>query len=193
MTDTVIMTKGETVDLKKQVPSLSKVRVAAGWDEKQGGPSMDLDLAAFILDTSGNVRGKDDFIFFNNLKNNNGSVTHLGDNLTGAGEGDDEIITIDLDALDPGVASVDVYVNIYNATGKGQSLADIDNCFVRIVNDEDQHEIAKFEITEAMTGDTMLFGQLVRNGETWEFVAKGDTRVSDLGAIATEYGLRAAA
>lgn len=154
---------------------------------------MDADLAVFILDSAGNVRGADDFIYFNNLKNNNGSVVHQGDNLTGEGDGDDEVVNINLEALDPGVARIDIYLDIYQAASKGQSLADVDNCFIRIVNDEDDSEIARFELTESLSGDTMLFGQLVRNGEAWEFVAKGDTRTAELGTIATEHGLRAAA
>lgn len=191
--DVVNLTKGETVNLTKAVPTLTKVRIGAGWDEKQGGATMDADLAVFALDKNGKVRGADDFIYFGNLKNNAGSIHHMGDNLTGEGEGDDEVVNIDLNGLDAGVESVAIYLDIYQAAQKGQSLADLDNCHIRVVNDADESEISRYDITEALTGDLMLFGHLTRTTDGWTFTADGQTRTAELTALVTEYGLQAAA
>ena len=193
MSDVVNLTKGDVVNLTKEVPSLKKVRIGAGWDEKEGGPTMDADLALFTLDSNGKVRGADDFIFHGKLKNNSGSVEHLGDNLTGEGEGDDETILVDLAALDPGVEEIAIYLDIYQAAQKGQTLADLDNCHIRILNDEDGKEISRYDIKEALTGDTMLFGTLTKSAEGWSFTANGETRTAEMGAIVAEYGLQAAA
>ena len=193
MSEVVNLSKGESVNLTKEVPTLKKVMIGAGWDEKQGGASMDADLALFTLNSNNQVRGADDFIYFGNLKNNSGSVVHHGDNLTGEGEGDDEVISVNLEALDPGVERVAIYLDIYQAAQKGQSLADIDNAHIRIVDEETGKEISRYDITEPLQGDTMYFGELNRTADGWTFTAKGETRTAELSAIVSEYGLQAAA
>ncbi len=192
MSDVINLTKGESVNLTKEVPSLKKVRIGAGWDEKEGGATMDADLALFTLDSNTKVRGADDFIYFGNLKNNSGSVQHQGDNLTGEGEGDDEVINVDLEGLDSGIERVAVYLDIYQAAKKGQTLADLDNCHIRIVDDETGKEISRYDITEPLEGDAMFFGELVRTEDGWTFTAKGETRTAELSVIVAEYGLQAA-
>ena len=193
MNEVVNLTKGESVNLTKAVPTLKKVYIGAGWDEKQSGATMDADLSLFTLNANNQVRGSDDFIYFGNLKNNSGSVVHHGDNLTGEGEGDDEVISVNLEALDPGVTCVAVYLNIYQSAQKGQSLADIDNAHIRIVDEDSGKEISRYDINEDLSGDTLYFGELNRTEDGWTFTAKGETRTANLSTIVSEYGLQAAA
>lgn len=184
----VNLTKGDSVNLTKAAPALAKVSVGAGWDPKEGGPTMDADLCCFLLADNGQVRSSGDFVFFNNKNAADGAVVHQGDNLTGEGEGDDEVINVDLSSLPDDVKTVLFAVNIYNAKAKGQSLADIDNAHVRIVNEDNGEEMSIFKITEA-TGETMSFGSLVRGAEGWEFQAINESSNDDLGAFAKAYGI----
>lgn len=194
MTDTVNLTKGETVNLTKKAPGLTSVFAAAGWDVKANGPSMDLDLAAFCLNSGNVTESKDDFIYFGHLKTDDGSLIHTGDNLTGKGEGDDEVIGIDLSKVRAAVQKIVLVAVIYNAKTKGQSLKDLDNAFIRIVNQADKAELCKYTISDTDNShDTFVLGELVRNGAEWEFKAIGTTQSGELNALVSQYGLQAAA
>ncbi len=193
MTEVINLKKGEVINLTKKVPTLKKVHVGAGWDMKDEGKTMDADLCVFLLDANGKTRSADDFIYFGKLNNAAKTVVHQGDNLTGEGEGDDEVIDIDLETIDSSIHKVAIYMDIYQAAQKGQTLADLDNAFVRIVNSEGNFEISKYEITEPLTGDLMLFGELYRFEGGWEFKAVGSTRTAELSQVVAEYGLQAAA
>lgn len=192
--DTVNLTKGETVSLTKKAPGLTKVFAAAGWDVKDEGKTMDLDLAAFALNASDKTDGKDDFIFFSHLKTADESIVHSGDNLTGKGEGDDEVISIDLTKVRASVTRIVLVAVIYNAKSKNQSLKDLDNAFVRIVNQDDNAELCRYTITDTDNShDTFVLGELVRNGADWDFKAIGTTQSGELNALVSQYGLQAAA
>src|SRR3954451_9101151 len=141
MNDVVSMTKGETVSLTKKAPGLAKVFAGAGWDPKQG-KTMDLDLAAFLLDANGKLSGKGNFVYFGSKTSACGSVASQGDNLTGDGDGDDEVIKVNLATVPAGISEILFVASIYQAAQKGQSLKDLDNAFIRIVNEEGQQEIA---------------------------------------------------
>ena len=193
MTDTVSMTKGDVVSLTKKSPGLKSVFAGAGWDVKKEGASMDLDLAAFLL-SSGTLAGKGNFVYFGNKTSACGSVASRGDNLTGEGEGDDEVIDVDLTTVPASVTEIVFVASIYQGKAKGQSLKDLDNAFIRIVNNENQQELAKFTITDTNSDhESFILGKLVRDGSDWNFLAIGEADAKELGGIATSYGLQVAA
>ncbi|MBP3955370.1 TerD family protein [Gemmata sp. G18] len=194
MTDTVSMSKGESISLTKKAPGLTKVFAGAGWDVKKAGATMDLDLAAFMLDANGKLSGKGYFVYFGNKASACGSVASQGDNLTGAGDGDDEVVDVNLATVPTGIQEILFVASIYQAAQKGQSLKDLDNAFIRIVNAENQQELAKYDITQiAATGASFVLGKLVREGADWNFVAIGESDAGELGALATRFGLAVAA
>lgn len=178
--------KGQSLDLTKKNPGLTKVFIGAGWDVKAAGSSMDADLMATLLTSAGKVRGNQDVIYFNNKGAQGDAVYHSGDNLTGAGDGDDEVINVDLSKIPAEINKITFTLNIYNAAGKGQSLADLDNAHIRAVNAETNEELANFKVT-GLTGTNVTYCHLVRGGEGWEFVADGTTGSEDLGQIVQKY------
>lgn len=194
MTDTVSMTKGDVVSLTKKAPGLTKVFAGAGWDMKKEGATMDLDLAAFLLDKDGKLKGKENFVYFGHKASGCGSVASRGDNLTGEGEGDDEVIDVNLATLSPDVCEIIFVASIYQGKSKGQSLKDLDNAFIRIVNVADNVELAKYTISDTDSShESFILGKLVRDGADWNFVAIGEPDANELGGLATQYGLQVAA
>lgn len=182
----VNMTKGSSVDFSKAAPSLAIVAIGAGWDPKEGGPTMDADLCCFLLAAGGKVRKNEDFVFFN--RESAPGVQHTGDNLTGEGEGDDETINVTLADVPADVEQILFAVNIYQAKQKGQSLGCIDNAHIRAVDTATGEELAIYNI-DAASGETMTFGALVRNADGWEFQAVNETSDADLTAFAATYGV----
>lgn len=180
------LSKGESVNLTKEAPALKKIRVAAGWDPKAEGAKLDADLSVFTL-ANGKTRSEDDLVFYNQKQNAAKTVTHSGDNRTGDGEGDDETINVNLEALDTQITSVFVLLDIFEAEKKGQSLADLQNAYVRIVNDEDGVEISRFTIDSGLNGTTLAFGELTRGGDGWSFRAIGETGTAGLGGYITQF------
>ena len=194
MTDTVSMTKGDIVSLTKKSPGLTKVFAGAGWDMKKEGATMDLDLAAFLLSADCELKGKGNFVYFGHKTSECGSVASRGDNLTGAGDGDDEVIDVNLSTVPADVAQIIFVASIYQGNAKGQSLRDLDNAFIRIVNAENQQELANYKITDTDSGhESFVLGKLVREGADWNFVAIGEADAAELGGLATRYGLQVAA
>lgn len=194
MSDSVIMTKGETVSLTKKAPGLKKVFAGAGWDMKKEGATMDLDLAAFLLDANSKLSGKGDFVYFGHKASACGSVASRGDNLTGEGEGDDEVIDVNLETVPSYVQEIVFVASIYQGKSKGQSLKDLDNAFIRIVNAENQQELTNFKISDTDSShESFVLGKLVRNGTDWDFKALGEADAAELGGFATRYGLSVAA
>lgn len=178
--------KGQTLDLTKKSPGLTKVFIGTGWDVKKEGSSMDADLMAVMLTAEGKTRDANDICFFNRLGAEGDAVWHSGDNLTGEGEGDDEVINVDLSKVPAEIAKISFIVNIYDAAKKGQSLADLDNAHIRAVNSETNEELASFKVTDT-AGTTINFCHLVRGGEGWEFVADGSTDADELGQIVQRF------
>ncbi len=182
------LSKGESFDLAKAAPGLAKVFAGAGWDVKDNGPTMDLDLCAFLVDTNGKLSTDKNFVFFNNKTSPCGGVASRGDNLTGAGEGDDEVLDIDLSKVPSDIAKIVVAVSIYNAASKGQSLKNLDNAYVRIVNATDNTELTKYSLTNfENAGANFILGELVRNGSDWTFTAVGEPKPGELGELIDSY------
>ena len=187
----VSLSKGGNVSLSKEAPGLTAVTVGLGWDVRSTtGTDFDLDASAILVDPSGKVTGDKDFVFFNNLQSADGSVKHLGDNLTGEGEGDDEQVNVDLAAVPPGVDKVVFAVSIYEGDKRNQSFGQVRNAFIRVVNQAGGAEIARYDLSEdASTETAMVFGELYRNGADWKFRAVGQGYASGLAGIAKDFGV----
>ena len=185
----ISLQKGQKVSLSKDNSGLSKIIVGLGWDEvKQskglfgfgsGGASIDCDASALLL-VDGKLRSKHDLIFFNNLTHASGSVAHMGDNLTGAGEGDDEQIVIDLNSVPAEYDKIVMVVNIYMAKQRKQHFGLIQNAFIRLVDARNNKEICRYNLTENYSGLTsMIFGEVYRHNGEWKFNAVGQGTPDD--------------
>ncbi|MQS14961.1 TerD family protein [Streptomyces kaniharaensis] len=187
----VSLAKGGNVSLSKEAPGLSAVIVGLGWDVRTTtGADYDLDASALLCNALGKVVSDQHFVFFNNLRSPEGSVEHSGDNLTGGGDGDDEQIKVDLVRVPADVAKVVFPVSIYDADARMQNFGQVRNAFIRIVNQANGQEIARYDLSEdASTETAMVFGELYRNGAEWKFRAIGQGYASGLRGIATDYGV----
>ncbi|MFI6985115.1 TerD family protein [Embleya sp. NPDC050154] len=187
----VSLSKGGNVSLSKEAPGLTAVLVGLGWDVRTTtGTDFDLDASAILLNGSGQAPSDGHFVFFNNLKSPDGSVEHTGDNLTGEGEGDDEAIKVNLAGVPADVERVVFPVSIYDAETRQQSFGQVRNAFIRIVNQADNKELARYDLTEdASTETAMVFGELYRNGAEWKFRAVGQGYASGLRGIAKDFGV----
>jgi tellurium resistance protein TerD len=188
----VSLTKGGNVSLTKQAPGMSAVTVGLGWDVRvTTGGDFDLDASALIVDEAGKVLSDQHFIYFNNLRSPDGSVEHTGDNTTGAGEGDDEQIRVDFPAVPAEAQRIAFAVSIYDADSRGQSFGQVRNAFIRVVNQADNAELARYDLSEdAATETAMVFGELYRYQTEWKFRAVGQGYASGLAGIATDFGVK---
>lgn len=187
----VTLAKGGNVSLSKEAPGLTKILVGLGWDTRRtDGADFDLDASALLCDASDKVLSDEHFVFYNNLESPDGTVKHTGDNLTGEGDGDDESIIVDLQALAPEVDKIVFPVSIHDADVRGQNFGDVRNAFIRIVNQENDYEIARFDLSEDASRETaMIFGEVYRRGTEWKFRAVAQGWAAGLGGIAREYGV----
>jgi tellurium resistance protein TerD len=187
----VSLQKGGNVSLSKEAPGLQGVRVGLGWDTRvTDGSGFDLDASVFILDASGKVRSDSDFIFYNNKNGAGGSVTHMGDNLTGEGDGDDEVVAVKFVTLTADINKLAFAVTIHEAEGRRQNFGMVTNAFIRVVNDGDNTEIARYDLSEdASTETAMVFGELYRHGDEWKFKAIGQGFTGGLGPLAKSFGV----
>jgi len=179
------------VSLSKVSPGLMHIRVGLGWDVRQTqGAAFDLDASAFLLKGDGRVRFSQDLIFYNNKQSVDGSVFHNGDNLTGAGEGDDEVLSIDLMRVPPDVQKAVFVVSIYDAVARGQNFGQVSRAFIRVVNADTNQEICRYDLTEEASMDNcMIFGEVYRYGGEWKFRAIGQTIQGGLRACGQMFGL----
>lgn len=188
----VSLQKGQKVSLTKGNPGLSKVVVGLGWDVNQfdTGGDFDLDAAAFLLTDSGRVSNQNDFVFFGNLEHPSGSVRHMGDNLTGAGEGDDEQISIDLSLVPVGITKIAFTVTIYEAESRRQNFGQVNNAFIRIYNEANGEELLRYDLGEDFSIETAaIFGELYKNGNEWKFNAIGSGYQGGLAALCANFGV----
>lgn len=189
----VTLSKGGNVSLAKVDPSLKNVKIGLGWDTRStDGQDFDLDASAFLLTDAGKVRADNDFIFYNNLKSSDGSVTHTGDNRTGEGEGDDESMIIELNRVPQEVTKIVFVVTIHDATARRQSFGQVANAFIRLVNNDSNVEAARYDLSEdASTETAMLFGELYRHAGEWKFRAVGQGYAGGLSSVCAQYGINA--
>lgn len=187
----VSLSKGGNVSLSKEAPGLTAVIIGLGWDVRTTtGTDFDLDASALLLNNSGKVGNDQHFIFFNNLKSPDGSVEHTGDNITGEGEGDDEQIKVNLATVPPEIEKIVFPVSIYDAETRQQSFGQVRNAFIRVLNQANGEELARYDLTEdASTETAMVFGELYRHGAEWKFRAIGQGYASGLRGIAQDFGV----
>ncbi|HRF62271.1 MAG TPA: TerD family protein [Candidatus Competibacter sp.] len=187
----ISLNKGGKLSLSKEAPDLKKVLVGLGWDARAtDGADFDLDASAFLLDANGKVRSDADFIFYNQLKSPCGSVQHTGDNRTGAGEGDDEAVMVDLTRVPADVQKITFTVTIHEADQRRQNFGQVGNAFIRLVNAETNIEVARYDLGEdASTETAMIFGELYRHGGEWRFGAVGQGYAGGLAAMCRQYGI----
>ena len=187
----VSLSKGGNVSLSKAAPTMKNVLVGLGWDVRAtDGQDFDLDASAFLLSASGKVRSDADFIFYNNLKSADGSVTHTGDNRTGEGDGDDEQIKVDLSKVPADVDKIAITVTIHDAEARNQNFGQISNAFARLVDENTGQEVLHFDLGEDFSIETaVVFCELYRHGGDWKFNAVGAGFQGGLAALVNAYGL----
>ncbi|MBZ5792239.1 TerD family protein [Burkholderia contaminans] len=183
--------KGGNLSLSKADPSLTTILVGLGWDPRTtDGTEFDLDASAFLLGANGKVRGEADFIFYNQLRSQDGSIEHTGDNRTGAGEGDDEVIKVDLSRVPGDVDKIAFTVTIHDAEARKQNFGQVGNSFIRVVNQVSGAEVVRYDLAEdASTETAMIFAELYRNNGEWKFRAVGQGYAGGLRAVANGYGM----
>lgn len=187
----ISLVKGQKIDLTKG-NDLRKAIIGLGWDlnNYDGGYEFDLDAAAFLVDANGKASDEFDFIFYNNLKHPSGSVIHTGDNRTGEGEGDDEQIVIEFSKIPAKVERIAITVTIHDAENRGQNFGQISNAYVRVVNEETNEELTRYDLTEDYSIETaMVVCELYRQGAEWKFNAIGSGFQGGLSSLCKKYGL----
>ena len=187
----ISLTKGGNVNLSKEAPNLTNMAVGLGWNPRAtDGQAFDLDAVAFLVNESGKVRTDADFIFFNNLKSSDGSVEHTGDNRTGEGDGDDEVIKVDLTKVPADVSKVVFCAVIYDGQARNQNFGQVANAYIRIVNTQGGAEVARYDLSEDSSTETaMIFGELYKNNGEWKFRAVGQGFAGGLGPLAQSHGV----
>ena len=184
--------KGQKVDLTKNNPGLSKILVGLGWDVKKydGGHDFDLDAAAFLLGVNGKVLNDADFVFYNNLKHSSGAVQHMGDNLTGAGDGDDEQIRVDLSKLPGNIDKVAFTVTIHEAEQRKQNFGQVSNAYIHIFDETSGKELIRYDLGEDFSIETaVVVGELYRQAGEWKFNAIGSGFKGGLRALCLNFGV----
>lgn len=193
--------KGQRISLSKEAPGLTKLICGLGWDvaKRSGGglfgtfsnaPDYDLDASVICLDQNGRVNNNANVIYFSNLSHSSGAITHLGDNRTGAGEGDDEQILVDLSRIPSQIVKLVFTVNIYDCISRKQDFGQVQNAFVRLVNQSNNQELAKYNLSgseyQGMTG--MLMAEIYRHNDEWKMAAIGNgVKVNGLQELVQTY------
>ncbi|HLD66748.1 MAG TPA: TerD family protein [Pseudomonas sp.] len=187
----ITLQKGGNLSLSKTDPTLKRILIGLGWDERAtDGAEFDLDASAFMLTPQGKVRSDADFIYYNQLRSPEGAVEHTGDNRSGKGEGDDEVIKIDLSKIPAGVEKVAFTVTIHDAVARKQNFGQITNAFIRVVNEESNVEIVRYDLAEDYSTETaMVFGELYSHNGEWKFRAVGQGYAGGLAAMCNQYGI----
>ncbi|MBD2138180.1 TerD family protein [Anabaena sp. FACHB-1237] len=194
--------KGQRISLAKEAPGLTKLMCGLGWDIAKksggglfsnfgkGGHEYDLDASVICLDSNGKLTAKENIVYFGNLQHISGAITHTGDNLTGAGDGDDEVIIIDLPKIPADISKLVFVINIYDCLARKQNFGQIENAFVRLVNMANNQELARYNLSgteyNGMTG--MVLAEVYRHNNEWKMAAIGNgVTVNGLGELAKTY------
>lgn len=187
----VSLKKGGNVSLSKEAPGLTAIIAGLGWDTRAtDGTDFDLDASVFMLGDNGKVLSDDSFIFYNNKKSACGNVEHMGDNRTGAGDGDDEEVKVNLAGLAETAKKLVFSVTIHDAEARKQNFGQVSNAYIRLVNQADGKEIARYDLSEDASVETaMLFGEIYRHNAEWKFKAVGQGFAGGLGPMAASMGV----
>ena len=198
---TISLKKGQRISLSKEAPGLTQIICGLGWDVVQksgggffgafgGGHDFDLDASVLCLDSNKRIADIKDIVYFGNLKHQSGAIAHQGDNLTGAGDGDDEVIVVDLPKIPQRISRLVFVVNIYECIQRKQDFSQVENAFVRLVNRANNKELARYDLSGSnyagMTG--MTLAEIYRHNNEWKMAAIGDGfKVEGLKDIAAGY------
>ena len=187
----ISLSKGGNVNLSKEAPGLNKIVVGLGWDARAtDGAAFDLDASAFLVKLDGKVRTDSDFCFYNNKVVAGGAVQHAGDNTTGAGDGDDETIKVELSKIPADLDKVVFAVTIHEAEIRKQNFGQVNHAYIRVVNEEGGQELARYDLSEDASIETsMIFGEIYRIGPDWKFKAVGQGFAGGLGPLASSFGV----
>ena len=188
----VSLTKGQKVDLTKGNPGLEKIIVGLGWDTNKydGSADFDLDASAFLLNANGKVTKDEDFIFYNNLESETKAVIHTGDNRTGEGEGDDEQIIIEFSKVPVNIEKIAITVTIHDASERHQNFGQVSNAFIRIVNENNNEEILRYDLAEDFSIETVLvIAELYKYNGEWKFNAVGSGFQGGLTTLCKNFGV----
>ncbi len=186
------LSKGQKVDLTKSNPSLKHLMIGLGWDVNPyaSGYDFDLDASAFMLGSNGKTPTEKEFIFYGNLEHTSGSVKHMGDNLTGSGNGDDEQIIVDLTMIPANVSRIAFTVTIYDAELRRQNFGQVSNSFIRVVDQDTNNEILRYDLGEEFSIETaIVVGEIYKYNNEWKFNAIGSGFQGGLAALCNHYGI----
>lgn len=184
--------KGQRIDLTKTNPGLKKVLVGLGWDinKYHGTAEFDLDVSVFPVNENGKVQNEGDFVFYNNLTSQDGSIQHTGDNRTGEGDGDDESVSIDFPLVSPHIKRIGITVTIHEADQRHQNFGQVSNAYARILNAETEAELARFDLGEDFSIETaVVVGEFYLHNGEWKFEAIGSGFSGGLADLCRNYGL----
>lgn len=188
----VSLKKGQKVSLTKENPGLKKVVVGLGWDVNafDTGGDFDLDAAAFLVTDAGKISRTEDFVFYGNLTHPSGAVQHIGDNRTGAGDGDDEQLLVDLTLVPANISKIVFTATIYDAEVRRQNFGQVANAFIRIYNEVNGEELLRYDLGEDFSIETAaVFGELYKHGSEWKFNAIGSGYQGGLAALCEHFGV----
>ena len=188
---TINLSKGGNISLDKVAPDLKNILVGLGWDQRTtDGHAFDLDASVFMVDQNGSAISPEHFVFYNNLKSPCGSVEHTGDNLTGEGDGDDESIKVFLDKVPQNVERIVFTVTIHLADERKQNFGQVQDAFIRLVNIDNNAELARFDLNEDYSTETaLIFAELYRHQGQWKFKAVGQGYAGGLAALVKAFNL----
>ena len=188
----ITLSKGQKVSLTKGNPGLKHIVIGLGWDTNKydGGFDFDLDSAAFLLDENGKVNADTDFVFYNNLKHSSGAVEHLGDNLTGEGDGDDEQVKVDLSLVPQNISKIAFTVTIHEALERRQNFGQVSNSYVRVIDEDTNQELLNYELGEDFSIETaIVVCEIYRHNGEWKFNALGSGFEGGLEALCKNFGV----
>ena len=188
------LTKGQKVSLTKGNPGLKKIMVGLGWDVNQfdTGADFDLDASVFLAGANGKCPTEKEFIFYGNLEHASGAVKHMGDNLTGEGDGDDEQIEVDLSLVPANIEKIAFTVTLYDAENRHQNFGQVSNAYCRIVDENTNEELIRFDLGEDFSIETaVVVGELYKHNGEWKFNAIGSGFQGGLAALCGHYGIDA--
>ena len=188
----ITLSKGQKVSLTKGNPGLKHIVVGLGWDTNKydGGFDFDLDSAAFLVDENGKVNADTDFVFYNNLKHSSGAVEHLGDNLTGEGDGDDEQVKVDLSLVPQNISKIAFTVTIHEALERRQNFGQVSNSYVRVIDEDTNQELLNYELGEDFSIETaIVVCEIYRHNGEWKFNALGSGFEGGLEALCKNFGV----
>lgn len=188
----ITLSKGANLSLTKEAPGLNNILVGLGWDTNgyDGGFDFDLDASAFMLGADGKVPSNNEFIFYGQKTHASDSVQYMGDNKTGVGDGDDEVVRVDLSKVPANIEKIAFTVTIYEAIKRQQNFGQVENSYIRIINAETNEEVVRYDLCEDFSIENSVnVGELYRHNGEWKFKAVGAGYSNELKGFTDKYGV----